>query len=102
MFAEEPRERTPQIGPGGRAVVVRDWWLRAEKLAGLPHVKGQGWHSLRRKFATELKDTPLKDLCYLGGWKSPQTLLACYQRPDEDTMRQALEQRRRVSSGSIR
>ncbi len=55
---------------------------------------GLGWHSLRRKFATELKHTPLKDLCYLGGWKEPQTILKCYQRPDESTMREALEVRK--------
>ena len=53
-----------------------------------------GRHSLRRKFATELKHTPLKDLCYLGGWKEPQTVLKCYQRPDESTMREALEGRK--------
>ena len=55
---------------------------------------GLGWHSLRRKFATELKHTPLKDLCYLGGWKEPQTVPKCYQRPDESTMREALEGRK--------
>ena len=52
------------------------------------------WHSLRRKFATELKHTPLKDLCYLGGWKEPQTVLKRSQRPDESTMREALEGRK--------
>ncbi len=34
------------------------------------------------------------DLCYLGGWKEPQTVLRCYQRPDESTMREALEGRK--------
>jgi hypothetical protein len=48
---------------------------------------------LRRKFATERKHVPLKDLSYLGGWKDPQTLLACYQRADEETMQQALRTR---------
>jgi len=57
-----------------------------------------GWHSLRRKFATEMKDTPLRDLCELGGWKSPQTVLTCYQQPDQDTMRRSLEARRRVTA----
>ena len=37
-----------------------------------------------------MKETPLKDLCYLGGWKEPQTILKCYQRPDEATMREGL------------
>ena len=61
--------------------------------AAIADVPGLGWHSLRRKFATELKATPLKDLCYLGGWKDPQTVLKCYQRPDEETMRTALASR---------
>ena len=75
--------------------VVRGWWDRAAELAGLPKQERMGWHSLRRKFATELKHTPLRDLCYMGGWKSPQTLLTCYQRPDEGTMRAALTARTR-------
>ena len=58
-------------------------------------VERLGWHSLRRKFATELKHTPLKDLCYMGGWKNPQTLLTRYQRPDEGTMQAALAARTR-------
>ena len=27
----------------------------------------------------------------MGGWKDPQTVLKCYQQPDEKTMRSALE-----------
>ena len=72
------------------------------ELAGLPVVTRRGWHSLRRKFATELKSIPLTDLCALGGWKESQTVLKCYQQPDEATMRTALEQRQmlRIGSGS--
>jgi integrase len=73
--------------------LVRDWWERMETLAGLPREPGRGWHSLRRKFATELKHVPLKDLSYLGGWKDHQTILACYQRADAETMQQALKSR---------
>lgn len=76
--------------------LLRNWWKRGEQLAGLKRVRGLGWHSLRRKFATELKHAPLKDRCYLGGWKDPQTLLKCYQRPDEATMREALASRGRL------
>lgn len=76
--------------------LLRDWWQRAQELAGLPPEPGRGWHSLRRKFATELKHTPLKDLCALGGWKSPQTILLCYQRADSVTMREALATRMRL------
>jgi hypothetical protein len=35
------------------------------------------------------KAAPLKDLCALGEWKDPQTILKCYQRADPVTMRQA-------------
>lgn len=69
------------------------WWRRAVELAKLPTVRRRGWHSLRRLFATETKDLPLKDQAYLGGWKSPQTLLTVYQRADESTMREGLARR---------
>jgi len=86
-----PDERTPaRACPRDR---FYDWWLAAERRAGIPHVAHRGWHSLRRKFATELKDTPLKDLCTLGGWKEPTTILTCYQQADDATMRKALEER---------
>ena len=71
-------------------------WNRAEKLAGLNPKRGRGWHSLRRKFATDLMDQPLKVLCQLGGWKNAHTVLRCYQRADDGQLRKALESRRRV------
>ena len=77
---------------------LRTWWRRAEVKAKVRRVHGRGWHSLRRQFATELKTVPLRDLCQLGGWKSPLTVLTCYQQPDEATMRQALARRGRVES----
>ncbi len=35
-------------------------------------------------------DTPMADLCYLGGWKSPLTVMTVYQQADQVTMRNAL------------
>ena len=40
---------------------------------------------------------PLKVLSELGGWKNPQTILICYQHPDQDQLREALLDRRRVA-----
>ncbi len=74
--------------------VLRDWWNRAEEAAGIVHLPGRGWHSLRRKFATEMKHAPLRDLCHLGGWKNAQTVVQVYQRPDDATLAEALAQRR--------
>ncbi len=79
--------------------LMRDWWSRAEAIAGLKHENGRAWHSLRRKFATDLKTVPLPDLCQLGGWRSSSTILECYQQPDVETQRQALLSRREVKSG---
>jgi integrase len=70
-----------------------DWWERTEKAGGLARIPGRGWHSLRRKFATELKSASLKDLCALGGWKDHNTVLKCYQQADPDAMRVALAKR---------
>ena len=72
------------------------WWKRAERLAALEPKPGRGWHSLRRKFASDLMDQPLKVLCELGGWREAKTVLQCYQRADEAQLRNALENRRRV------
>ena len=80
---------------------VRVWWQKAEALAKLEPKRGRGWHSLRRKFASDLMDQPLKVLCELGGWKTAQTVLQCYQRADEDRLREALEDRRRAATRPI-
>ena len=107
---EEARKRNPGIGntpvlpaPKDPSTCVgcpraRAWWNRAQKLAGLEPRRWRGWHSLRRKFASDLMDQPLKVLCELGGWKTAQTVLQCYQRADEGQLRKALAHRRRARS----
>ena len=81
--------------------LVRTWWNRAVARAGLEPKRGRGWHSLRRKFASDLMNQPLKELCELGVWKTAQTVLQCYQRADQAQLRKALEDRHRTNSGSI-
>lgn len=76
--------------------LMRDWWKRAEAQAELEPKKGRGWHSLRRKFASDLKHKPLKVLCELGGWKTERTVFKCYQHADQEELRDALEDRRRA------
>jgi integrase len=75
---------------------VSQWLQRAVKYSGLKVPKRFGWHSFRRKLATDMKDLPLRDLCHLGGWKDPGTVLKCYQQPEEDRIRKALASRRKV------
>ena len=78
------------------AARLHAWWSKAQILAGLEPKPGRGWHSLRRKFASDLMDQQLKVLCQLGGWKTAKTVLRCYQRADEGQLRKALEDRRRA------
>ena len=105
---EEARKRNPVTGhtlvlpspqDPSRCVgscQARGWWQKAEGLAGLQPKRGRGWHSLRRKFASDLMDQPLKVLCELGGWKEAKTVLQCYQQADEVQLRKALESRHKV------
>jgi len=92
---ENPSDPRPRI-------MFAKWWYQAETLRKLGRVKGRGYHSLRRQFATEMKDTPLKDLAYLGGWKDAGTLLTCYQQPDEGTQRRALDARRTLKASGLK
>ncbi|MXW10106.1 MAG: tyrosine-type recombinase/integrase [Gammaproteobacteria bacterium] len=89
-----PAPRNPSACMG--AALAQGWWDRAERLARLEPKPGRGWHSLRRKFASDLMGQPLKVLCQLGGWKTAKTVLRCYQRADEGQLRKALEDRRRA------
>ena len=73
-----------------RRDLLRDWWQQLEKAAKLDRVVGRGWHSLRRKFATDRQDAPLKALCMAGGWKSQVTVMR-YIKPDEETVRSVVE-----------
>jgi hypothetical protein len=66
------------------------WMKQAQERAG---TRVLGWHSMRRKFVTERRHRPLKDLCALGGWKDYKTLLECYQLPDPEQLRESLEDR---------
>jgi hypothetical protein len=69
-----------------------DGWLRrAERAAGVEKLDGSLWHAYRRKWATERKDLPLKDVAAAGGWKDVTTLLTCYQHADEATMLKVME-----------
>ena len=84
--------------PKGSRELVKTWWERAEKLAGVTHVRGRGMHSLRRKFATELRHLPMKDLQQLDGWKDHNTILKVYQQPDMEAMREGLRRRLQLVS----
>lgn len=74
-----------------------DKWLRiAEADAELPKLEGGLWHPYRRAWATARKHLSLKDVAAAGGWKDYDTLLKCYQHPDEETLLQVTSEERKV------
>ena len=47
-------------------------------------------HPLRRKWVTERRGYPVKDVAVAGGWRDEQTMLRSYQHADADTVRQVV------------
>jgi integrase len=76
--------------PMSREFAVKELWPALRDAAGIPRGQRYGWHSFRRAFANALRAVPLRDLKDLGGWKSEQTVVAVYLKPDEDAQRSAL------------
>jgi len=83
----------PAPGDTARACdrYLLDRWLRrAYAAAKLVPREGGLWHTLRRKWATERKGYPVKDLAAAGGWKDEQTMLSSYQQSDQVTVKQVV------------
>jgi hypothetical protein len=72
------------------------WLAAAERMAKLPKLEGGLWHPYRRKWATERKHLPLKDVAAAGGWKDVETLLTCYQQPDQQTLLAVMSEPRKL------
>ena len=77
------------------------WLVVAERKASLSKLEGGIWHPYRRKWATERKDLPLKDVAEAGGWKDVETLLTCYQHPDRETLLRVMSEPRKVRDAAV-
>lgn len=86
-------------GPVSRETTL-EWWDRLERQANIPHVRGRGWHSLRRKFTDEYDELPPSQLMALGGWRSYKTIVEIYQKPREEKLRAALSRRSTARSAA--
>jgi integrase len=67
--------------------LLDNWLRRCFPLAGVELEKGGLWHTLRRKWATERKGYPVKDVAAAGGWQDVETLLKSYLQTDPETVR---------------
>ena len=74
------------------------WLLKAYEFADVAREPGGLWHPFRRKWATERKKYPLRDVAAAGGWSDTQTLLVCYQQPDEATLREVVDAPARITA----
>ena len=63
----------------------------------MPKLEGGLWHPYRRKWATERKHLSLKDVAAAGGWKDHDTLLTCYQQPDQESLLAVMSEPRKLS-----
>jgi hypothetical protein len=61
-----------------------------------PAKKLLGFHAYRRKWATERKHLPLKDVAKAGGWLDTRSLQLCYQQVDEATLLQVVSEPRKL------
>jgi integrase len=70
--------------------LLDNWLRRAIKLAKVKPEPGGLWHSLRRKWATERKGYPVKDVAAAGGWRDAETMLTSYQQVDAETVKRVV------------
>ena len=64
-----------------------EWLRRAHGLAKIVPQRRGMWHPIRRKWATERKGHPVKDVAAAGGWKTEEVLMTSYQLADAETIK---------------
>ena len=70
--------------------LLDNWLRKAFAQAEIEQEPGGMWHTLRRKWATERKGYPVKDVAAAGGWRDERTILTSYQQSDAATVRQVV------------
>jgi integrase len=74
-----PRNINAAVGRETLAVFLR----QALKDAGLPRLAHDAFHGLRRKWATERKHLPERDVATAGGWRSSSVMKRAYVQADD-------------------
>jgi len=100
VFASHGRWGTGETKPIAKETLTQ-WFRQAKERAGLMGAKYEslGFHALRRKFASDHRETPRRILMDLGGWKSSQTIENCYQESSAEAKREGMKFRKRGLSG---
>ncbi|MGI9077109.1 MAG: tyrosine-type recombinase/integrase [Gemmatimonadaceae bacterium] len=77
------------------------WLVEAERRAGLPKLDGSTWHAYRRKWVTERKHLPVKDVAAAGGWKEVSTVLDVYQHADQASVLAAMSESKKLREAGV-
>lgn len=75
---------------------VRALLERAEDKAEVGHLDGSDFHAYRRKWATERKHLPARDVASAGQWRDLRTLETAYTHADEQTMLTVVSEPRKL------
>ena len=76
--------------------LLSQWIRKAEDRAGLPKLAGGTTHPYRRKWRSERTHLPIKAVAVAGGWTDFDTMLRCYDQPDDaDVLAVTSETKRR-------
>ncbi|MGH7688846.1 MAG: tyrosine-type recombinase/integrase [Gemmatimonadaceae bacterium] len=76
---------------------------QAETAAALPKLDGGTCHPYRRKWRSERSHHPIKAVAVAGGWVDVETMLKCYDQPDDaDILAVTSEERKRREGGAPR
>ena len=93
LLFPHPKQRRHPGQPVTRHLAA--YWLKtAYSTSGAAKPDGSLWHAFRRRWATDRKSLPVKDVAAAGGWKDVSTLIECYQQPDTETLRQVVNFRK--------
>lgn len=74
---------------------------KVEMAAGLTPLKQGKWHAYRRKFATERKGLPIKDVMQLMGIRTLEVFMRCYMQTDETAQRAVIEHAGKLRDGDL-
>jgi integrase len=75
--------------------------LQAEEEAKLPKIDGGVWHPYRRKWRTERKHLPDRDVMDAGGWADERTMRESYEQSDDGTLVSVMECPTKLMHGKL-
>ena len=92
LLFPSPRDLTKPVCRETVAV----WLRQALTAAGLERLPREAFHGLRRKWGTERRHLPRKDVAAAGGWGSETVLGRIYQQPTDEGVLEAVVSPRRL------